>query len=198
MNFFSFQHCRVFSTSRAHAHIILTNMHFFSCTINNMLADYPGVIFVHLNLSEYHRASRRTFSGRSIYIIAITDTSFLTKMQRGRIAETILPLITRKHNLVKNGYGGDSRVAPVDCSTGALARSIRGRLSSVFFLSSFVVFPAIIHSPFFRTFVTLRGSTHSSISGISSTNTRTFFIAHLAPPMQKGGPFLTLLKFRPI
>ena len=39
---------------------------------------------------------------------AVTDTIFLTNMQkRGKSAEPINPLITRKHNLAKNGYGGD-------------------------------------------------------------------------------------------
>ena len=38
----------------------------------------------------------------------IADTIFLTILQkRGKSAEPIHPLITRKHNLAKNGYGGD-------------------------------------------------------------------------------------------
>ena len=40
-------------------------------------------------------------------LYASADINFITKMQKWKIAITILPMITRKHNLANFGCGGD-------------------------------------------------------------------------------------------
>jgi len=40
-------------------------------------------------------------------ILTVADTIFLTKMQKRKITETILSMITRKHNLSNFAFGGD-------------------------------------------------------------------------------------------